>query len=263
MEPTGLKLGSARGGSSDENRNGGLGAKLSGNFALNQNSVLKIVVGQEGIKINTNHGGGGGSFVVKSPYNTLNSVLITAGGGGGAAGSPGGNGINASVGSSEPPGQSGGLGGTNGNGGNVESGNGGAGAGFLTDGGTNWQHTSGYSFLNGAKGGNNDDGSWGDGGFGGGGSGWGNTGHGGGGGGFSGGGTGGSSHLGGGGEFPHNSGTDQTNTAGANAGHGKVVITFLAPFYTFTNAGATGREGPTQSQIDILKLFREPILQIR
>ena len=74
----------AKGGSSDENRNGGLGAKLSGNFALNQNSVLKIVVGQEGIKINTNHGGGGGSFVVKSPYNTHNSVLITAGGGGGA-----------------------------------------------------------------------------------------------------------------------------------------------------------------------------------
>ena len=49
--------------------------------------MLKIVVGQEGIKINTNHGGGGGSFVVKV-LTIHNSVLITAGGGGGAAGSP-------------------------------------------------------------------------------------------------------------------------------------------------------------------------------
>ena len=49
----------------------------------------------------------------------------------------------------------------------------------------------------------------------------------------------------------HTPGTDPANTIRSDHGHGKVIVTFLAPLsYTFTNAGATGREGPTQSNID-------------
>ena len=44
-----IEVWGAQGGSSDETRNGGLGAKLSGNFVLDENMVLQIVVGQEGI----------------------------------------------------------------------------------------------------------------------------------------------------------------------------------------------------------------------
>ena len=52
------------------------------------------------------------------------------------------------------------------------------------------------------------------------------------------------------GGYSYNSGTDQNNS-GENSGHGKVIITPLQTTkYIFTNAGANGSNGPTQSQID-------------
>ena len=55
----------------------GKGARMKGYFDLTQGSVLKIVVGQMGIEegsysgsLGHAGGGGGGSFVIKSPYNT-------------------------------------------------------------------------------------------------------------------------------------------------------------------------------------------------
>ncbi len=59
----------------------GRGAYMSGDFDLNKRDVVKILVGQEGVKNNAGQssGGGGGTFVA-----TLsNTPLIVAGGGGG------------------------------------------------------------------------------------------------------------------------------------------------------------------------------------
>jgi len=71
---------------------GGLGAKISGQFTLNAGDVIKILVGQQGEKEDTydrNASGGGGTFVTKSPHNTNASILVIAGGGGGAFSDPG------------------------------------------------------------------------------------------------------------------------------------------------------------------------------
>ena len=253
-------LGASGGSSSSSNRLGGKGAKIKGTFDLTAGTTLKIVVGQEGLEGTRSggkdYGGGGGTFVLLPPYNSTDSLLVVAGGGGGAAGSLSTSGnlmgndatqaTNGTSGISSNPGE----GGTNGSGGTVSSGNAGAGAGFLANGGGNISSASGKSISNGALGGFNQLDS-GIGGFGGGGGGWHYGGHGGGGGGFSGGGTGGSGYYGGGGGGSFNSGTSQENHSGFNQGHGKVIITLVSfETFTFTNAGATGREGPTQSQID-------------
>ena len=70
---------------------GGLGAKISGQFTLSAGEVIKILVGQQGEKEDTydrNASGGGGTFVTKSPHN-INSILVIAGGGAGAFVDPG------------------------------------------------------------------------------------------------------------------------------------------------------------------------------
>ena len=75
---------------------------------------------------------------------------------------------------------------------------------------------------------------------------------GGGGGGYYGGRSGANSTGGGGGSSYINGVVNGETNAGVNTGHGKVIITLLSlPTYTFTNAGAIGRIGPSQSQINL------------
>ena len=72
------------------NFSGGRGAKIEGTFYLNSNETIKILVGQVGLDgVGTSQfsgaSGGGGTFVIKDPYSTNESILVVAGGGGGAA----------------------------------------------------------------------------------------------------------------------------------------------------------------------------------
>lgn len=202
---------------------GGDGAEMIGTFSLTGGDTLAIVVGQEGGDAGDYAGGGGGSFV----YNQTTSTLLMAAGGGGSGAENDNNtthmalykdGTAASCGK-DAPAHGGGLvsGGCSGNGGGIDGptyGQGGGG-GFLTNG---QGAGGGASFLNGATGS-------GTGGFGGGANGGGDGG--GGGGGYSGGasGSGGGSPDGpGGGGGSYNAGTSQSNTDGANNGHGYVII---------------------------------------
>lgn len=244
----------AQGGSTDNV--GGKGAKMLGDFSLNQGDVIFILVGQQGLNSdNSNYSyegrasndggaGGGGSFVVKKSGNTVadavvGDILVIAGGGGGQVST-----LTQDV-SEGQSGTSGGstyqnLGGTNGSGGNHGQTNGPAagGGGFLTDGanGNNGTGTNGgKSFLNGGQGGTGTGGTWsgsgtdgGSGGFGGGGGSWHNVlTRCGGGGGYSGG-QGGtwSGVKGGGGGGSINNGSNTTNVSGNNSGHGKVTISW-------------------------------------
>jgi len=230
---------------------GGSGARMSGNFTLTAGEIIKIVVGQMGTYGQHTQAsapkwaasGGGGTYVVRTPYNTTASILVIAGGGGGAAnnqytqkaGYPGRTGQNGGQGgNSSGGGQNnastlgqGGLGGTG-------SGQGPGGAGFTGNGDDQLYNNSGLgqhskSFTNGSRGGYSAIG-WGYshiyGGFGGGGGGGGLSS--GGGGGYTGG-DGGiwSQYQEGGGGGSYNSGTSQSNSAGANAGHGYVTVTQL------------------------------------
>ena len=237
---------------------GGLGSRMSGTFSLSKDELIYIAVGQKGTQntgYNESAGGGGGSFVVKDA-----SALLVAGGGGGGiqAGSLDGGTTTTANNDSGVAAQN--AGGSNGSGGSSGGNWGGAGGGGFSGEGGNGnnsgsvlQNSGGKNWAGGLIGGLGG-GSYGkDGGFGGGGaSSWAS----GGGGGYSGGagkysiGQGNEKASGGGGGS-YNSGTDQNNTAGANEGHGKVIITLLqSTNYTFTSAGATGREGPTQTQVD-------------
>jgi hypothetical protein len=216
---------------------GGLGARMTGDFAVTPGQVLNIVVPQQGnLQLGGNasnsSGGGGGAFVYTTAPNTL---LVAAGGGGGkcnwlsaaplhpgAAGSIGLNGNASSDGAA--------LGGVAGDGGQAGLWSGspcaGGGTGWLTNGGgpfgglgfATW--AGGPGFCGGAGGG-----CGGVGGFGGGGGGGNHYGGGGGGGGYSGGGGGTDpTHGGGGGSF--SSGTSQFNTAGFQTGNGQVILTW-------------------------------------
>ncbi|HQQ95041.1 MAG TPA: T9SS type A sorting domain-containing protein [Bacteroidia bacterium] len=206
---------------------GGLGAQMIGDFTFTVGTVLKIVVGQQGIGSSSGAGGGGGGSYVATFVG--NTPLIVAGGGSGAAdvsypgtsagtgsvGNPGGNCANAG-----PTGFGGGDASACG------SGAGGAG-GFYGDGssGGSWGAQRGYGFVNGSAGGLSGSGGR-DGGFGGGaGTHLNNTG-GGAGGGYTGGGASyhGGTYVGGAGSS-FNSGTTQTNTAAFNSADGKVLIT--------------------------------------
>ena len=222
----------------------GQGAYIAGDFTLNAGQVLSIAVGQMGGSANNSHGsGGGGSFVA-----TGTVPLVVAGGGGGrgasstqvqahshgttvtAGQSPSGN--------AAPGGTAGGGGGAGSatTGGNATTPGGNSagsdwasgGGGFYTNGGAcNAGNTpGGRSFLvNGAVGGNaSTTGGVTAGGFGGGG-GCGDRGAG--AGGYSGGGAGTNNSDGGGGGGSFNGGVNQTNTAGINTGHGRVLITRL------------------------------------
>jgi hypothetical protein len=231
---------------------GGKGARMKGDFAVNEGEVLKVLVGVGGLDgieiggVTTEQGGGtggGGSFVV-----AINGdAMIIAGGGGGAThSSPGGfllPGLDGGVGTSggSPGGAVPGVGGDNGTGGgtngNMGFHGGTGGGGFLTAGlspsvgiamwGT--PNNPGSSYAEGGAGGIG--GSKGrNGGFGGGGS-SGFTG--GGGGGYSGGGGGGTftsgTPTGGGGGGSFNAGTNPDNSPGVRVGDGQVIMTWVAP----------------------------------
>jgi hypothetical protein len=230
---------------------GGYGAIMRGTFALSSGDIIKILVGQMGEVGNhiydsagTISGGGGGTFVIKTPYNSTGSILVIAGGGGGSSGysnrgssfviGKDANTGTAGIQGGDPPGYAGGLGGTSGSGGFDSVG--GAGAGFSGDGATPSGTPAGdsaQSFTDASypgRGGRNGR-SWGGaeiyGGFGGGGGGGGLAG--GGGGGYSGGGCGHWSDRGqGGGGGSYNSGTSQSNTIRTvRDQHGYVKITQL------------------------------------
>ncbi|MCG8574024.1 MAG: T9SS type A sorting domain-containing protein [Flavobacteriales bacterium] len=223
-------------GAGDNGTTGGLGAYMSGTFAVTPGQELKILVGGQGSadpgSINS-AGGGGGSFVTDLSDNPW----IIAGGGGGTNGTPMNGDENAPVTNNGLNGYSPsnpsnyGVGGTAGNGATMGpstpcAGNGG---GLLTDGAPETccgDSDVGIAFVNGgtaaASGGC---GTSSPGGFGGGGAG---GSHGcGGGGGYSGGGA--NYHHGGngGGGGSYNDGTDQVNIAGDNSGDGQIVITEL------------------------------------
>lgn len=212
---------------------GGLGAIETGTFSLSQGSVIRILVGQRGGGTTTGSGGGG-TFVVASPYNTNGSILVIAGGGGGyqsstCSVSSGGQTGPSPTGGSMAAASGGGGGGSSNAAGGVGFTNGGAatsivwgggGAGFGGDGGryNNNATASGLSFINGGKGGDVI-GAGAVGGFGGGG---GNGDRAAGGGGYSGGNAQSSGCAIGGGSY--NSGTNVSDVANANDGHGYVFI---------------------------------------
>jgi hypothetical protein len=223
---------------------GGLGAYIQGDVNLVAGNVLQIMVGQQGIGSGMAGGGGGGSGV----YMGITPIAAAGGGGGSSganceAGKPGLITING--GNSSGPGGIGGLGGgkgyVNGDCGWGSGGGGWSGTGYggngTWDGGTPGviggpgsglsAQAFGTGGLNGGCGFNVNMGS---GGYGFGGGGHGEYG-GGGGGGYSGGGGGqyvspsGSRSGGGGGSF--NSGINQVNTQGVNAGDGKLYLILL------------------------------------
>lgn len=213
---------------------GGLGAIETGTFTLTQGSIIQILVGQRGGGASTMGSGGGGTFVVASPYNTNQSILVIAGGGGGyrvsaCNNSAGGQTTQSPTGGSQSAASGGGGGGSSTQAGGVGFTNGGAvgtsvwaggGAGFGGNGGryNNNATASGLSFINGGKGGDLV-GAGSVGGFGGGG-GTGDRAAG--GGGYSGG--NGEDLLCGIGGGSYNSGSNISEVANANNGHGYVFI---------------------------------------
>lgn len=205
---------------------GGLGARVRGDFALNAGDVITFVVGQKGTDNPTNQragGGGGGTFVVKNSA----TLLLAAGGGGGAGqyaptanihGQAGINGGAGDVGGA-------GAGGTNGTGGiSSVNGYGGGGGAWGGNGSSSTYGQPGLSPNNGGTGGlGYSDGR--DGGYGGGGGSYAGAG---GGGGYSGGGGGGWSYSGnGGGGGSYVTGTNTLATAGVRSGDGIVNITIV------------------------------------
>jgi hypothetical protein len=226
-------------------KRGGRGAIMTGTFTLTQGEIIKILVGQIGeegyhSQNSTGHlsGGGGGTFVVRTPYNSTASIMVIAGGGGGAGayttdvwqggdastGTSGIRGGHPGGGHGGQPGGSGGYGGS--------SSYGGGGAGFHYNGNTASGASSGnesISFVNGGRGGQGAR-SWGGadawGGFGGGGGSGGGLAAGG-GGGYGGGGSGGwSSYLGGGGGGSYNNGTNTSSsirTVDAQSGYVRIT----------------------------------------
>lgn len=212
----------AQGASASTGRIGGLGARVSGEFALTAGQPLRVIVGQLGTADGSSGGGGGGSFVVDA---ATGLPLVVAGGGGGSSwhltqdgcggrvtelGGAGSGSSTTSTCDAKTSGVT--LGGI------VSVGAyGSAGAGFTGNGAADAAYGGGvsYAFVNGGNGGNCSA----FGGFGGGGSGNGSAG-GGGGGGYSGG--DGGALGGGGGSF--NGGANQSNTAGAQTGVGLVTV---------------------------------------
>lgn len=218
--------GAEGGGNGDGDAIGGLGAHMSGGFAVNPGDVVRIHVGcmgGTGVGSLGGGGGGGGSFVV---MDATNEPMVIAGGGGGAGhleedANDGGHGLVTELGGEGWYGQAavtmGGMTDNDCGGGAGAGGGGWAGAGASN----NWGE--GGAAAGGAGG-------WTDtylnvGGYGGGGAGY----HGGGGGGGYTGGSGGGvytgcTNTGGGGGGSYNSGSDQAAQAGTNSGNGSVSI---------------------------------------
>lgn len=221
---------------------GGKGAKMQGDFSLTKGEKICILVGQQGITGGTYGGGaGGGTFVIKDVTGTPDEddILVIAGGGGGAGGTSanvndyGKDAVTGTSGTTDS--RDVGTVATDGDGGpgGTSSYPGGGGGGFSgdgTDGNSQSLAGGGESYTNGATGGVQGNPTWAaprpEGGFGGGGAG---DVSGGGGGGYSGGCGGGqnANYPGGGGGGSYNNGTNQSNTAGNNTGHGKVEIELL------------------------------------
>jgi hypothetical protein len=144
---------------------GGKGARIADSFNLTEGEVIRILVGQiqSGTSTKAN-AGGGGSFVVRTPFNTNGSILVIAGGG---AGSESGVSQQLSAhastftsgrdGSSTVAAGGSGGGGSNGAGGGAATtdNSGGGGGGFLTNGANNTQmdNRGGIAFVNGGGGG--------------------------------------------------------------------------------------------------------------
>lgn len=221
---------------------GGGGAKVGGEFWIDKDEVIRFLIGSSGADNSVedcDSGGGGGTYVLRNPYNTLSSILVIAGGGGGSSqnysgyigvpsrpdyqGSSGKHG----QGEIEPVHGRGGWGGSGGTTGDRSlsgSNRGNPGGGFFGGGNSGssnptWpETTAGYSYLDGGNGGTpNDANSFG--GFGGGGGGHGNCFiSGGGGGGFNGGGcqVQYSNWHGGCGGSSYNNGMNQENVTGFN-----------------------------------------------
>jgi hypothetical protein len=204
---------------------------MRGDFYWTAGQQVKIVVGQLGRDHNQWRGGGGASWVT----NMSNEPFIVAGGGGGGSGTTykghgrvapsGQDGVTSSVGGGCANTQN--PGGQNGQGGSGQGFSGGnsGGGGLSTAGGASLAGVGGGSFVSGALGGVGYAGC--EGGFGGGGAciGHGGCPAGGGGGGYSGGGgaSGEDAASGGGGSW--NTGANQLNLGGENAGEGYVQIT--------------------------------------
>ncbi|XP_015747138.1 PREDICTED: ALK tyrosine kinase receptor-like [Acropora digitifera] len=212
---------------------GGLGAKMTGTFQINQGTRLKILVGQEGARttaayLNRPAGGGGGSFVTLLD----DTPLIVAGGGGGGGATE--NFTNGDPGQATSNGSQ--CGGAQGGGGkvcNASTGQedfsffAGGGAGISGNGSSRRWAIAPRSFITGGAGGQWSYSNTGFGGFGGGS--FALKFLGGGGGGYSGGGVLGTSKKGtAGGGGSYNVGMNQQNMAGANKGDGKVIITLVA-----------------------------------
>ena len=238
-----IKAYGAQGGSNSTCRGGG-GAVIQGDFSLTEGEVIKILVGSSG-PLSPNDcdtGGGGGTYVVKTPYNTQASILCIAAGGGGASNSSynsqgcgdrtnltgnGAGGKDGQIGNAGVNGAGGnaGTGGYAGDRANSSSARGNPGGGFFSGGNSGsgnptWgETTAGQSYLDGGNGGTSNDTTNSYGGFGGGGGGHGNCFiSGGGGGGYNGGGcqVQYTSRHGGCGGGSYNSGSNQIGTAGGN-----------------------------------------------
>lgn len=208
----------------------GLGANIQGELYIDMGSVIRILVGQQGVSGGGNScgnpgGGGGGTFVVKESGSLVSDIYVIAGGGGGGSTRLySQSSVNATVSNAgnKGDGSAGGNGGVNGSGGITGTGcvPGGFGGGGFTG------HGNAGSFVNGGLGGSSGV----LGGFGGGGS----TGSycGGGGGGYSGGGGGGlvscacADLSAGGGGGSYNNGQNQINLID-NTGHGSVLIELI------------------------------------
>lgn len=200
---------------------GGAGARVQGNFSLNQGDKIRILVGQMGINNATNisdgasGSGGGGTFVISGTSGTLDSqVLLIAAGGGGSndpryqqSNSPGIGGLHTSSGTGDGENSGGSYRGT-----------------------TNGTQQNGGSFQAGAQGGTySRGGSTGNGGFGGGGAtddartgggGW----------------LGGTSSVG---AYSKNNGANQLGTSATNSGAGSVTITSLGPSVVTFNSSTS------------------------
>jgi hypothetical protein len=229
---------------------GGKGARMRGDFSLDEGDIIFILVGQKGTDSydrnysyqgkdsNDGGGGGGGTFVVKKSGDGIANaqaadILVIAGGGGGKTSTYSDDVNDGSTGTDGGDTYNNG-GGTNGGGGDdgQADGPGAGGGGFLTNGQNSASGTGtngGKSFLNGGKAGTATGSIYdgGKGGFGGGGGGWHNVlVRSGGGGGYSGG-QGGSwaGIKGGGGGGSINNGSNQSNSGAAREDHGQVIIT--------------------------------------
>ena len=236
------------------NTNGGLGAKIYGEFSVTPGQVLNILVGQQGVVNNCGgadaSGGGGGASYIWDPTNTTFPLIAAAGGGGNTnwVGSniDGVDGQATLSGTASAGGAT--LAGPDGNGGlgNGPSGAGAGGAGWNSNGdNSTWSDpsTGGESLPNFNGGiGSPSFSPGGEGGFGGGG---GATCGCGGGAGYSGGsgGEGGSTREGGGGGGSYNGGTNVLNTTGVRTGNGQIVITSLISTILTTSINVQGQGG--------------------